>query len=111
MSHMKKTRIAALLLALALCLSLLPVAALAEEGESFTITFDANGGKFSDGPFTVKFDLNCRTPKKDELPKDQTIVKGNAVSLPNGKTPTTFGPVDPCTRGQIVTFLYWACVK
>ena len=26
----------------------------------------------------------------------------------NGKTPTTFGPADTCTRGQIVTFLYRA---
>lgn len=48
---MKKTRIAALLLALALCLSLLPMAAMAEEEhtESYTITFDANGGQFPDG--------------------------------------------------------------
>ena len=27
-----------------------------------------------------------------------------------GKTATTFGPSDPCTRGQIVTFL-WRCKK
>ena len=50
---MKKRRIAALLLALALCLGLLPMTAMAEETEgehkSFTITFDANGGKFPDG--------------------------------------------------------------
>ena len=48
---MKRSRIAALLLALVLCLGLLPTAAMAEEDthtESFTITFDANGGVFSD---------------------------------------------------------------
>ncbi|WP_299963862.1 S-layer homology domain-containing protein [uncultured Oscillibacter sp.] len=53
---MKKRRIAALLLALALCLGLLPMTAMAEETEgehkSFTITFDANGGKFPDGSAT-----------------------------------------------------------
>lgn len=52
---MKKTRIAALLLALVLCLGLLPMAALAEEAETpgpFTITFDADGGKFPDGKTT-----------------------------------------------------------
>ena len=50
MKDMKRSRIAALLLALVLCLGLLPTAALAEEEhtESFTITFDANGGVFSD---------------------------------------------------------------
>lgn len=52
MNHMKKKRVAAWLLALVLCLGLLPMTALAEETEhteSFTITFDANGGKFPDG--------------------------------------------------------------
>ncbi len=37
-----------------------------------------------DGPFTVKFDLNCKNPKQDEIPKEQTIVKGSAVSMPDG---------------------------
>ena len=43
-------RVLTLLLALALCLGLLPVTALAEETPGpFTVTFDAGGGKFPDG--------------------------------------------------------------
>ena len=50
---MKKTRIVSLLLVLALCLGLLPMAAMAEESETeYDITFDANGGQFSDGTTT-----------------------------------------------------------
>ena len=48
-------RILTLLLALALCLGLLPMTALAEEAKPkgpFTITFDASPGKFSDGSVT-----------------------------------------------------------
>lgn len=33
------------------------------------------------------------------------------TGVTTGKTATTFGPGDPCTRGQIVTFLYRAYVK
>lgn len=55
---MKRRRIAALLLALALCLALLPTAAMAEEEgpleESYTITFDASPGMFPDGNTTVE---------------------------------------------------------
>lgn len=48
---MKTKRVLTLLLALALCLGLLPMAAMAEEdgGASYSITFDANGGKFENG--------------------------------------------------------------
>ena len=46
---MKRTRIAALLLALVLCLGLLPVVAMAEDDGEFTITFDAAPGAFRDG--------------------------------------------------------------
>lgn len=50
---MKRTRIAALLLALVLCLGLLPVAAMAEEEEGeFTITFDPAPGRFTDNSTT-----------------------------------------------------------
>lgn len=45
-----RTRILSLLLALAMCLSLLPGTALAEE--TYTITFDAAGGQFDDGSET-----------------------------------------------------------
>ena len=38
---------------------------------------------------------------------DWAVEKG----VTTGKTATTFGPGDPCTRGQIVTFLYRAYVK
>lgn len=38
-----------------------------------------------DGPFTVKFDLNCKDPKKDEVPKEQKLNKGQTVDLPDGK--------------------------
>lgn len=38
-----------------------------------------------DGPFTVKFDLNYKDPKQSEIPKDQTVAKGAAVNLPDGK--------------------------
>ncbi len=55
-SRMKqaRTRICSLLLALVMCLSLLPVTALAAEEEwdpngPFTVTFDANGGTFRGG--------------------------------------------------------------
>ncbi len=37
-----------------------------------------------DGPFTVKFDLNCKNPKEDEIPKEKTVVKGDIVGLPDG---------------------------
>jgi uncharacterized repeat protein (TIGR02543 family) len=37
-----------------------------------------------DGPFTVKFDLNCKNPKEDEIPKEKTVVKGDTVGLPDG---------------------------
>ena len=37
-----------------------------------------------DGPFTVKFDLNYKNPKQDEIPKDETVVKGDTVGLPDG---------------------------
>ena len=38
-----------------------------------------------DGPFTVKFDLNCKDPKKDEVPKEQKLNRGQTVDLPDGK--------------------------
>ena len=38
---------------------------------------------------------------------DWAVEKG----VTTGKTATTFAPGDPCTRGQIVTFLYRAYVK
>ena len=49
-----RTRILSLLLALVMCLGLLPVTALAEEEhtESYTITFNAVPGKFEDGSDT-----------------------------------------------------------
>ena len=52
---MNRNRIASLLLALVLCLTLLPAAAMAEEEhtESYTITFDAGGGQFPDGSATM----------------------------------------------------------
>ena len=149
---MKRTRIAAFLLALVLCLGLLPMTALAEEDSGkFDVIFDAHPGTFSpngttlmtvqttgpkveepavkpvypghtfdgwftqdgkpisdvtftektsvvakwtkegsgseenkDGPFTVKFDLNCKNPKQDEIPKEKTVVKGDIVGLPDG---------------------------
>ena len=149
---MKRTRIAAFLLALVLCLGLLPMTALAEEDSGkFDVIFDAHPGTFSpngttlmtvqttgpkveepavkpvypghtfdgwftqdgkpisdvtftektsvvakwtkegsgseenkDGPFTVKFDLNCKNPKEDEIPKEKTVVKGDIVGLPDG---------------------------
>ncbi|WP_304965043.1 S-layer homology domain-containing protein [uncultured Oscillibacter sp.] len=37
-----------------------------------------------DGPFTVKFDLNYKNPKQDEIPKEKTVVKGDIVGLPDG---------------------------
>ena len=37
-----------------------------------------------DGPFTVKFDLNYKDAPKSEVPKEKTVVKGNAVPLPDG---------------------------
>ena len=40
-----------------------------------------------------------------------SIVWAVKQGITNGKTATTFGPGDPCTRGQIVTFLYRAYVK
>ena len=43
----------------------------------------------SDGPFTVKFDLNCRNPKKSEIPEDQKVYKGQTVDLPDGKKLTS----------------------
>lgn len=149
---MKSTRIAAFLLALVLCLGLLPMTALAEEDSGkFDVIFDAHPGTFppngttlmtvqttgpkveepavkpvypghtfdgwftqdgkpisdvtftektsvvakwtkegsgseenKDGPFTVKFDLNCKNPKEDEIPKEKTVVKGDIVGLPDG---------------------------
>ena len=149
---MKRTRIAAFLLALVLCLGLLPMTALAEEDSGkFDVIFDAHPGTFppngttlmtvqttgpkveepavkpvypghtfdgwftqdgkpisdvtftektsvvakwtkegsgseenKDGPFTVKFDLNCKNPKQDEIPKEKTVVKGDIVGLPDG---------------------------
>lgn len=45
-------RILSLLLSLVLCLTLLPMAALAEEDGEFTITFDAAPGAFEDGSAT-----------------------------------------------------------
>lgn len=38
-----------------------------------------------EGPFTVKFDLNCKDPKESEIPKEQKISKGQTVDLPDGK--------------------------
>ncbi len=37
-----------------------------------------------DGPFTVKFDLNYKDPKQDEIPKEKTVTKGDVCGLPDG---------------------------
>nr|WP_325213326.1 S-layer homology domain-containing protein [uncultured Oscillibacter sp.] len=49
-------------------------------------SISVGGGKAAskDGPFTVKFDLNYKNAKESEIPKEQKVPKGSAVSLPDG---------------------------
>ena len=49
-----------------------------------TVTVGGGADAKKDGPFTVKFDLNCKNPKQDEIPKEKTVVKGDIVGLPDG---------------------------
>ena len=47
------------------------------------------GSANPNGPFTVKFDLNYKTPSESEIPKEQKIAKGGAVDLPDGRKLTS----------------------
>ncbi|WP_300446106.1 hypothetical protein, partial [uncultured Oscillibacter sp.] len=63
---MKRTRIAAFLLALVLCLGLLPMTALAEEDSGkFDVIFDAHPGTFSPNGTTL-MTVQTTGPKVEE---------------------------------------------
>ena len=38
----------------------------------------------------------------------QAVLWARENGITDGRTPTTFGPTDACTRGHVVTFLYRA---
>ena len=92
-----KKRILSLLLVLSMMLSLFPVTALAKPVEDMS-----NGEKLSllANPFTdVK--------EKDYFYEPVLWAVENGITT--GTSKTTFSPDKPCTRGQVVSFLYRTC--
>ena len=51
----------------------------------------SSAGTKEDGPFTVRFDLNCKDPRLSEVPKARTVQRGSAVPLPDGSKLTPPG--------------------
>ena len=70
-------------------------------GQAVTFLFRAQGGSAS-GAAPAFTDVAVGSLYAD------AVVWAVANGVTKGTTATTFGPEDPCTRGQIVTFLYRA---
>lgn len=58
------------------------------------------------GEPTVSGQYNAFTDIKPSDYYYQAVLWGVSIGLTTGTSPTTFSPNDPCTRAQIVTFLY-----
>ena len=55
--------------------------------------------------------MSSNNPFVDVSPSayyDQAVLWARENGITDGRTPTTFGPTDACTRGHVVTFLYRA---
>ena len=87
---------------------------------TLTLTVDANttvtavftqipsSGGSTDGSTTEPADETPFTDVSADSPYADAILWAAKNGVTQGKTATTFGPSDPCTRGQIVTFLWRA---
>ena len=87
---------------------------------TLTLTVDANttviavftqipsSGGSTGGSTTEPADETPFTDVSADSPYADAILWAAKNGVTQGKTATTFGPSDPCTRGQIVTFLFRA---
>ena len=87
---------------------------------TLTLTVDANttviavftqipsSGGSTGGSTTEPADETPFTDVSADSPYADAILWAAKNGVTQGKTATTFGPSDPCTRGQIVTFLWRA---